>query len=243
MAKVTCRHLQITPPLEIPAAYEDGYVYVWVVTISFSLPLIEENIALLSGEERARSARYHHERDKKRFEVSRVALRKIVGDIIGSAPADIVFEAGPNKKPYIAGSSLYHNITHAGDKILIAVSTTEVGVDIEYIDRDFDGTDILQTCFSRPAREYIADADDPQATFYRLWTRKEALQKASGQGIDDDIVNVPCLDGTYVYNGKTDLLVTSFALGDEYTCSVATAGQRKIVLADGDAWLNRGSAG
>lgn len=241
MAKVICRHLDTTQFSDVPVDTGEDQVYIWVISISASMRLIDRLSSILSADELVRAGRYHHDRDRRRFEVSRIALRLILGGMLNQHPGEIVFSVSDNKKPFVAGSPLQYNISHAGDMILIAVSRYEVGVDVEKIDYDFDGSDVLHACFSKAAQDFISESEDPQATFYRFWTRKEAIQKATGRGIDDDILNVPCLDGTYIRAGKTDIVVSSFMLGGEntYTGSVATSALCQCVFISGDAWIQQ----
>ena len=239
MAKVTCRHLETTLPAEPPPICVDGYVYIYTLSVAYCLPLAKDKTGILSADEKTRAARYHYDRDRRRFEVSRIALRAILAAFLNIKPEEIVFALGENKKPFVAGSDLQYNMTHSGDMVLIAVSKADVGIDVEFIDREFESTDVLHACFSPVVQDFINAGTDPQATFYKFWTRKEALQKATGRGLDDDIVNVPCLDGTYVMNGKTDFVVGSFMLADDYTASVASSGTPKCWFVDGNTWLAR----
>lgn len=203
-------------------------VHIWQVGIEASLRMVVFAGELLSADEKDRAARYHLDRDRNRFIVSRMTLRLLLEQYLDQPADAIQFGIGDNKKPFIQGNvPLYYNVAHAADKILIAISDKPVGVDVEFMDRELDVTDIAKTCFSNEEQQFMYEADDSVTTFYQLWTRKEALLKATGKGIADDIVHVPALDGIHdtpaAYTGAAvDMTVTGFAIGDSYTGCVAT---------------------
>ena len=229
MPFITCQHINRITVLAYPANYQlDNDVHVWCISISANLALLSLAGELLSPDEHQRAARYHHDRDRERFIVSRVALRQLLGKYLELAPAHVRFMTGDNKKPYVvANIPLYYNVAHAGDRILIAVSDHIAGVDVEHITRDIAIDDIAQTCCSAAEQQHINPATDKPRAFYQLWTRKEALLKATGKGIDDDMVHVPAMDGihnaTTAYTGATaDMNVSGFDIGHDYIGSVAT---------------------
>ncbi len=229
MPLISCQHIDPVTVLAHPANYQlDNMVHVWCISISANLALLSLAGELLSPDEHQRAARYHHDRDRERFIVSRVALRQLLGRYLDVAPAHVRFIIGDNKKPYVAAKiPLYYNVAHAGDRILIAVSDHPTGVDVEHITRDIAIEDIAQTCCSAAEQQYINTAADKPRAFYKLWTRKEALLKATGKGIDDDMVHVPAMDGTHntttAYTGATaNMQVSGFDIERDYIGCVAT---------------------
>ena len=104
----------------------------------------------------------------------------------------------------LAGGSiatgLHFNLSHSEDWALLAVTTAgPVGVDVEHVRplRDFDA--LVERFFS--AREKavflsLTKERKPDA-FFRLWTRKEAWLKATGEGLGGglDRVEVTFLPG------------------------------------------------
>jgi 4'-phosphopantetheinyl transferase len=91
----------------------------------------------------------------------------------------------PNGKPFMqlpsgeSGPSI--SISHSGDMIVAAATIVgSVGVDIEYHrpNRPFDS--IASYAFG--PNEKLAAVQSPQA-FYRIWCIREALSKASGNGL------------------------------------------------------------
>lgn len=204
-----------------PASYRLQHaVHVWDITISSSLHLLNEYDSLLNAAEQKRANSYHQLKDRQRFIVSRVALRILLGRYLQLLPQDVIFTIGDNKKPFIQNTNtpLHYNVSHSGGKILIAISDHEVGIDIEDTGSTLTLTDIINTCFSKPEAAQIHSPQD----FYLLWTRKEALLKATAKGIDDDIISIPCLDGTHpIPFSTTNWCITSFNTDDSYVSSAA----------------------
>lgn len=202
-------------------------VHVWRVPVTASLHLMPQCLSVLNTDERSRAASYHHEKDKDRFIISRGMLRVLLGRYTGTAPQDIKMIIGENKKPYLqtTSSPIHYNMAHSGDLVLIAIAGSPVGVDVEYMDTNFNYAEILPTCFSNEEAQHINAA----ATFYTLWTRKEALLKATGKGIDDDLVHVPCIDGIHnaaqsIIGSQLDWTINSFEAGKHYISAIAFQG-------------------
>jgi 4'-phosphopantetheinyl transferase len=152
----------------------------WRVNISANQSNIAKLLSLLKPDEIARANRYLQEKDRTRFIVSRAALRQILGKYTNQSAADIKFSIGTNKKPYISGTNIKYNVSHSADWVLIAIANTNVGVDTEKINPLFDFISILEDNFSKAEIDFIGQS--PQ-NFFLLWTRKEALTKATGQGL------------------------------------------------------------
>ncbi|HEY6986552.1 MAG TPA: 4'-phosphopantetheinyl transferase superfamily protein [Rhodanobacteraceae bacterium] len=78
------------------------------------------------------------------------------------------------------------NLSHAKDHVLIAIARRQpLGVDIERIDRRIEIEDLARRYFSRAEADAIErlPTGTRTAAFLRLWTCKEAVLKALGEGI------------------------------------------------------------
>lgn len=204
-----------------------NHIDVWRITTYQRLPIISELLAILPQDELARANRFFQQKDRDRFIVSRWALRNIIAKYIGMPPADIVFEAGKNKKPHVKSDSvnLHYNLSHSGGHILLAVAGSVLGADIEFINNDFKYSEVLADNFSANEIRYINEAEHTDR-FFRLWTRKEAITKATAQGLDCDLRLLPALDGTHeaetgVIASDEDWVINSFAIDGQYAASVA----------------------
>lgn len=183
--------------------------------------------ALLQPDEQTRAGRYRRETDQQRFITARAVLRLLLGQTLRQPPASIRFGVGANKKPFVNdAATVQYNVSHAGDWVLIALGQTPVGIDIERIDNTFSLGDLLANSFGPAEQAFIRHGVDHARAFYGLWTRKEALVKATAKGIDDDFPRIPSLDGTHRIEhsrigSAADWYVGSFSPAEEYVAAVA----------------------
>ncbi|UHG91358.1 4'-phosphopantetheinyl transferase family protein [Spirosoma oryzicola] len=203
-------------------------------------------LTLLQPDEWERAERFRRISDRNRFVYGRALTKIVIGKLVDRKPATIRLVTGINKKPLIASFSAVHfNVSHAGDWIMLAVSKAEVGVDLEKEEDNFTFQDILSTSFSAEEQAFIGGSNNPKKEFYRLWTRKEALVKATAKGIDDDFYRIPSLDGEHQSSvdlpGKDGFwTVTSFRVDDDHQAAVAyqpSAGSPKFYTVDSNLFL------
>jgi 4'-phosphopantetheinyl transferase len=100
------------------------------------------------------------------------------------------FDYGPQGKPCLSPALTQHhlefNLSHSEDLALIAIARgAAVGVDLERIRPLPDAGELAARFFSERENELIQSLSEDlrPAAFLRIWTRKEACLKASGEGI------------------------------------------------------------
>lgn len=111
------------------------------------------------------------------------------------------------------------NLSHSGDWIVLATASHgQVGVDIETIDPTFPALEIAEEFFLLEERRWIRKGADPTLRFFQLWTAKEALMKATGEGMSlppDQILITPSGDrlesATNLRTGRVHELLTETA--------------------------------
>jgi 4'-phosphopantetheinyl transferase len=164
-------------------------VHLWGASLRVSPGTLASLDAVLSGDERQRADRFRFARDRDRFVAGRGLLRTILGGCLGLRPADLRFAYGSFGKPELAdaaGVSLRFNIAHAGDRALYAVAWgRQVGVDLEPVRADLEIAEVAELALTPDERDLI-DSLPPERRpecFAALWTRKEALAKATGLGL------------------------------------------------------------
>lgn len=152
--------------------------------------LVDALIPLLSDAERATAARFHFDKDRCRFVITRGHLREVLGAELAMEPAAIELEYSPFGKPRLSrtctDAGLSFNVSHSHDLAIIGTSYAgEIGVDVEALRQIEDADDVARQFFSqRENQEYsLVLPDDKVAAFFNCWTRKEALVKALGQGL------------------------------------------------------------
>jgi 4'-phosphopantetheinyl transferase len=176
------------PPAQPALAASD--VHVWAAHLDIQPETLAHLASILHEEERARSARFRFERHRNRFIAARGILRSLLSTYLDCAPDALQFAYGPNGKPTLLGrfaqSSLFFNLAHSENLALIAVTRlAPVGVDVEQI-RPVDDAGKLVERFFSPRENALfqqLSSDLKNIAFFNLWTRKEALLKATGEGI------------------------------------------------------------
>ncbi len=171
-----------------------GELHVWRVALSAETGQRLALQQLLSAEELARAQRFHFERDRQRFVVRRGVVRLLLGRLLQRDPAALRFDIGPNGKPAISAEmnplDLRFNTSHTGDWALIGtVIGHELGVDIEAIRPEVDMAGIVARFFGpleRAEWQSISAEEQPYA-FFNAWTRKEAVIKATGEGLSREL--------------------------------------------------------
>lgn len=143
---------------------------------------------LLARDEQARAARFHFEHHRRRYVVARITLRVLLGRFLSVPPSSIAFGLLRHGKPYVVNAPVpvFFNVSHSGDLAIYAISSTcECGVDVEQLDRRVNHDALARTFFS--TREYAEMQKLPPArrkhAFLALWTLKEAVVKATGEGL------------------------------------------------------------
>ncbi|MGW4815475.1 4'-phosphopantetheinyl transferase family protein [Kitasatospora cineracea] len=158
-------------------------VLLWLVTDPGpDLPLAPL-LADLGPAERRRADTCRHPDTRRRYVLAHAALRRLLAERLGAAPAELRWQHGPHGKPALPGGPQF-NLSHSGAHALIALSPTRpVGVDIQRVLPATDTAAMAARYFPPAEAHLLRTTPDPAhraELFARLWTRKEALVKAHG---------------------------------------------------------------
>ncbi len=174
--------------------------------------------ALLTEDETARMQRFHFERDRLRFLVTRALVRSVLSRYAPGAPAHWRFENNAYGKPALVAPSgleaaISFNISHTAEMVVMAVSQScELGVDVEHVLRRAAPLDVAEHYFSDAevaALQALPAAAQP-ARFFALWTLKEAYIKACGMGL-----SIPLDQFGFAFDSGAATLSVAPALGDD----------------------------
>ena len=154
----------------------------------------EETLAaywtIIDADERNRAERFRTRELRRRWVVARAALRDILACYTSTRPSGVQFEFEANGKPILASpqhrDSLHFNLSHSNSRALVGVSDFgPIGVDLEYERPIRDWRDVSQRFFSADEMRQLESIPETErlSAFYRCWTRKEAVIKASGEGL------------------------------------------------------------
>ena len=169
-------------------AVADAAVETWLLCLDINAFHQQQCAQLLSDDERERAARFHSERDRARYIAAHGLLRVLLGNSLRAPPHAIEISQSPSGKPCLADAApaTHFNLSHSGNVAVYAICRhAEPGIDIEQLDRKVDHDGLAQKFFSR--REQIELERVPIArrkhAFLTCWTRKEAVVKATGDGL------------------------------------------------------------
>ena len=147
---------------------------------------------LLDAEERGRADRFLRPEDRDSYIAAHALLRMALSACLGAGapgPAAWRFRRGAHGKPSIAGpteAALEFNLSHARGQVVCALARScAVGVDVECLGRTLRWQEIAGRTLT--AAETLMLRALPPAEqfepFLQLWTLKEALCKAVGEGL------------------------------------------------------------
>jgi 4'-phosphopantetheinyl transferase len=226
MNEIAIDQVFVTPPAAI--IQSEFNIDIW------KFPTCQDDEKLLTEQESILANRFYQKEDRYRFITGRTALRTLASKYLGVLPQDIEVSFGRNKKPFISNprTNLCFNLSHSGEWILIAFASIELGIDIEQIKTDFSIEDMMSTYFNKTEQKYIVDHPNPQYAFFILWTRKEALMKAWGTGLQDNLQEISCMD-------DPQWRIESFRISPEYHAALVYAGvEKNINYYDGNFLLS-----
>jgi 4'-phosphopantetheinyl transferase len=169
-----------------------GECQVWWARPAAGTP---ELLALLDSGERGRCARFDRDDDRARYLAAHALARLVVASHLGVPAPTLTFQAtcrqcgaSDHGKPRlgIAGAGLDFSLSHSGARVVLAVARdAAVGVDVERLNARRDFTALMPAVLSAAEQPMIAALPDGEraAAVLRYWTRKEALLKATGDGL------------------------------------------------------------
>lgn len=184
-------HCEGTAPARLeadpPGPLADAVPQVRFATLASMQDREERYHALLDEEELARAARFRFATDRNRYILGHGLLRETLGRYLGRPAKGLTLLRGEFGKPFLEGDPVHFNLSDTKDAVLVALSHHPIGADIETMNRRTDHERVADHFFTPLEVESIAEAVDGKRRFLELWTRKEAVLKACGVGIMDDL--------------------------------------------------------
>jgi 4'-phosphopantetheinyl transferase len=213
-------------------------VHVWTATRRSAAQDSQPDI--LSEDERERAARFLVAAPRDRFVAGRLLARAVLGRYLRTSPAAIAFAYSAAGKPGLGGShqgcGLHFSLSHAGDIVTLAVRHGgPLGIDVEETRPGRFLPALISRVFTASERQAIAASTDPERACYRLWVRKEACVKASGEGIAAglsslDVLDDRCLDSRGSALGIPRWSVADLPMPEGYVAAIAAECDRLAPL-------------
>ncbi len=224
------------PPPTVALRHHE--IHVWLAALNPDTRAIQRLEQTLDGDERAQAARFPCSAHRDQYIASHGMLRAILGRYLDIAPAEVQLEPQAHGKPALAPRMNPHgvqfNMSHSHGAALCGVTRgREVGVDIEQERDEADITEISERFFSDG--ELHALRVGPEAikrqAFFQIWTRKEAILKARGDGLDglkrlgSLFVSSQCPARWELKDGPRHWVVQDLPAIKGYAAAVATEGR------------------
>ncbi|MFI2371995.1 4'-phosphopantetheinyl transferase family protein [Streptomyces sp. NPDC018833] len=158
----------------------------------------EEAVAhahVLDAEESARLDVFRRPEDRDAFAVAHVTLRRLLGERLGQAPKDVSLVrepcahcGGAHGRPYVPGRAVHFSLSHTSGMVMIALAAAPVGIDVELLPAPGTADDVATQLHPDEQAELAAlPSAERTVAFARCWTRKEAMLKAMGVGLNEDL--------------------------------------------------------
>jgi 4'-phosphopantetheinyl transferase len=227
-------------------------VHVWAARVSEHLHRVEQYSTVLSANEKQTSARFVYDKDRNCYMIAHGLLRGLLARYLHCKPEELGFIANEYGKPELLPTSntsgLCFNLSHSGDRVLIAVTCgTQVGVDVERVREDLDVLELARAQFATDEIENLERLEPAERArvFFHYWTCKEAVTKAIGRGLSipladftiergaDDVDRVVWLVPAAQYADQSSWSIFAFNVFDGYAAAVAV--QRptgRVILRD-----------
>lgn len=134
-------------------------------------------------------------------------------------------------KPYFENCKIYFSISHSKSTAVCTVSESEIGTDIERLDKNRDYLNLAERYFTENEYERIKKSDNIKETFVKYWTAKEAYIKFTGEGFkrgmnyfEADFENSPH------FKGENMPSLYTVKLEDEFYLSLVFSGEKNIKI-------------
>jgi 4'-phosphopantetheinyl transferase len=222
------------PPPEV-LRLADGEVHLWRIDLGIKLP--EWLDSVVSPDELDRAERFRFEEDRQRYLLSSYAVREVLSRYLSVAPGDVRMAITAKGKPYLKGEGLNFSLSHAKRVAAVAVARARVGVDVEDMVIDYPHMEVAERFFVKGEVEALKAEGDPLkrvALFFSYWTRKEALLKASGEGLYEDLKDTDfskpgSTAGFRIDHGGSRWTVAELEPAQGVFCSVALEGDLRSI--------------
>jgi 4'-phosphopantetheinyl transferase len=169
----------------------------WIAASELRAEDVEACADVLDASERARARGFAFALERNAYAAAHVLKRRVLANILHADASALRFRTSASGKPHLAGPcEVPFSLTHTRSLVACAAGGPMVlGIDAEDVrpDPPLDNLLLEQTC--SPAERALLAAMKPgdvPAAFTRLWTMKEAVLKACGEGIVRSPSEIEC---------------------------------------------------
>ena len=147
---------------------------------------------LLNDVEREKANSYHHSADRARFIIGCVISRLVLGKILSMSPVQVPIDRMcpvcklQHGRPQLPKGMPQLSVSHSGEWVVVAFTKyASVGVDVEQMNPNVDVMKMAEGVLTDIEIAQVMKLRDEQRLegFLTYWTRKEAVLKATGEGL------------------------------------------------------------
>ena len=182
-------------------------------------------IKYVSKDEQCIADNFNSDLYKKTYLSCHAMLRLILAAKLHVHPYELSFINGKDNKPGLPDNPAFFNISHTKDAFAIAYTRNfPLGIDLENTTQNINIQSVIEICFSRKEYSYILDSqNDAINRFFLLWTRKEALLKAIGTGIINNLKQIDVSEPVnHISKELFDNFADDHAIQDHFIYSVSS---------------------
>lgn len=163
-------------------------VHVWWASPADATPAL---LARLDDAERSRADAFRLAVDRDRFVVGAALVRGLVSTLSGVPPSQVSIDRScdrcgrPHGRVRTSDAEVHLSVSHAGGAVVVAAGDVPLGIDVEPVDPAQDLTTVAATALTATELAPLASLDEPDFNrrFLQHWVAKEAVLKASGDGL------------------------------------------------------------
>ncbi len=202
-------------------------VTVLIIENQYPINVLAFNKLLLKMPQRIQQdvLKYHRWQDRQATLLGKWLLIKGL-EILNKNPNAIHSLQKDNyKRPFLADlkMELDFNISHSQGIVVCALSENKIGIDVEIIETIIPSE--YKSVFTIQEFRNIEEDQDVMATFFKYWTRKEAIMKADGRGFYLPPASFEAIKDAVKVNEKSWFIQPvsiSELTNDSYSCHIAT---------------------
>lgn len=165
---------------------------------------VNQTLPLLSAQRKEQVLRFKPMKSRQLSAAAYLTLKKAMKDIYG-IDKHLLFSYEEGGKPWLTDfPDIHFNLSHCQGVAVCAVGNVHVGVDAERVRKI--GDSLIRYSMNEAECEQIFSKEPPVYEFMKLWTKKEAVLKLTGEGIRENLKTV--------LNKHENIFVTSDLIDD-----------------------------
>lgn len=168
-------------------------IFAWVLDVPDE-NAIQPLRTSLTVDELKRADQFSHLPSKREYIFGRHLIRHQLAKLMRLGhPTEVPLTILKSGKPVLANGAFAFSLSHSNQKVAVAICRSRtVGIDIESTSRTLDYQSLVPSVLSpsEVGRLPLETEDQRREAFLRIWTAKEALTKATGEGLGADFPTI-----------------------------------------------------